>query len=185
VQIKEQHTESKWWQFWSVPRVTNEFEFNVDTGDGEAFVGVDPITEKVDWFEYHPKERKFLLPLWVAYPTYTSVTAGWRQGYGEVYSYKWHSYYRSLSDDEKAKYKQTFPPPDDEERCWQGFYESLLIDLQKTKNHLSNISLAVCHKMRWNTAHAATSYGTTGHCTATAYFLTPLPAAGEFGRYRL
>ena len=34
--------------------------------------------------EYHPTDLKaFLLPLWAAYPSFTSVTMGWRQSYGE------------------------------------------------------------------------------------------------------
>jgi hypothetical protein len=100
------------------------YTFTVDTGDGTVIASVCTSTAKVVRFEYTPNDQKaWLLPLWVAYPTYNSMTSGWRQGYGEPYKYRWHAFYRSLSDEEKCKYRQTYSPPNDKERCWQGFYE--------------------------------------------------------------
>jgi len=72
--------------------------------------------------------------LWAAYPTFNSVTMGWRQSYGEQYKYRWHSFYRGLSEDAKAEYRREYPPPTDEERCWQGFYE-LIADVPATGEH--------------------------------------------------
>lgn len=121
IEIKKCKPPGKWWYLWTDQDA--RFEFEVDTGDGEAFVHVDPHTPEVSLFEYHPQERKFLLPLWAAYPTYTSVTIGWRMGYGENYRYAWHTFYASLSETEKMQYKQKYPPPADEDRCWQDFYK--------------------------------------------------------------
>jgi hypothetical protein len=80
----------------------------------------------VSYFELKPIDpKRFLLPLWAVFPHYTSVTIGWRMGYGEKYKYRWHAWYRSLSDEDRRKYKQRFPAPTDEERCWEGFYEQI------------------------------------------------------------
>ena len=59
-----------------------------------------------------------MLPLWAAYPTYCSVTIGWRMGCGEDYKYRWHAWYDSLSVDRKAQYKERYPAKDD----WDYFY---------------------------------------------------------------
>ncbi len=34
-----------------------------------------------------------MVPLWAAYPSYDSMTIGWRMGSGEVYKYRWHYWY--------------------------------------------------------------------------------------------
>lgn len=80
----------------------------------------------VSYFEVKPTDPKHLLiPLWGVFPRYTAVTIGWRMGYGEEYKYRWHAWYRGLSDEDRQKYKQRFPTPTDEERCWEGFYEQI------------------------------------------------------------
>lgn len=71
-----------------------------------------------------------LLPLWLAFPAYDSVTSGWRQGSGELYKYKWHDWWRTLPDLKKEQYKLKFPEPTDEERGewtggWEGFYDEI------------------------------------------------------------
>ena len=129
VQIKKIKKDRDWWYF-SVAW----YNFEIDTGDGEAFAIIDSQTATVNRFEYYPREKKFLLPLWAAYPTYNSVTSGWRQGYGEEYKYEWHSFYQSMSEDDRAEYKRKFPPPDDEELCWHGFYE-LIADTPADDKH--------------------------------------------------
>lgn len=106
---------------------TGGYSFTVDTGDGRVVVSIDGENGTVNRFEYYPNDPKvFLLPLWAAYPTYTSVTTGWRQSEGEQYKYRWHSFYRGLSNEAQAEYRRKYSPPTDEERCWKGFYE--LID---------------------------------------------------------
>jgi len=75
-------------------------------------------------FEFAPNNNAYnMLPLWAAFPTYNSVTSGWRQGYGEVYKYRWHNWYCQLSDEKRSEYQQRFPPPKDEELYWADFYE--------------------------------------------------------------
>ena len=108
-----------WWYF----RI-RWYEFEVDTGDGTA----DVIASRrgINSFEYKPTNPKtFLLPLWAVQPYFTSVTIGWRMSPGEEYKYRWHAWYRSLSDVERAAYKARFPAPTDEERAWSGFYEEV------------------------------------------------------------
>jgi hypothetical protein len=105
------------------------YEIQIDTGDGEATVIVHPRSGVVQSMEYFPRDKAaFLLPLWAAYPRYTSVTVGWRMGgpgpgSPEGYKYRWHAFYRNLSADLKAQYQRKFPPPGDAERCWSDFYE--------------------------------------------------------------
>jgi len=69
-----------------------------------------------------------MLLLWIAFPRYSSVTSGWRQGFGEPYKYEWHKWWNTLNKTEKQRYKDRFPEPTDEERsemsgCWEGFYD--------------------------------------------------------------
>ncbi len=120
-QVVKTDKEREWW-FFSIRWYT----FTIDTGDGEAIASVYGPTATVNRFEYYPSAPDgFLLPLWVAFPGYTSVTCGWRQGYGESYKYRWHSFYRSLTEAKKAEYRLRFPPPVDKDLCWQGFYENV------------------------------------------------------------
>ena len=119
-----------WWFFY-----VEWYTFKIDTGDGEAVATIYSRAARVNSFEYYPRdERAFLLPLWAAYPRFTSVTVGWRQGSGERYKYRWHAFYRKLSEHAKAEYRRRFQPPDDEERCWHGFYE-LTSDKRATNKH--------------------------------------------------
>ena len=119
-----------WWYF-----SVEWYSFTIDTGDGRADASIHVESGTVNRFEYYPTDPKaFLLPLWAAYPTYHSVTMGWRQSYGEQHKYRWHSFYRGLSEEAKAEYRRKYPPPTDEERCWQGFYE-LIADVPATGEH--------------------------------------------------
>jgi hypothetical protein len=108
-----------WWYFRVRWRA-----FEVDTGDGTADVIVS--RDGVSSFEYNPTDPKtFLLPLWAVQPHFTSVTIFWRMAPGEEYKYRWHAWYRTLSDAERAAYKERFPAPTDNERAWSGFYEDV------------------------------------------------------------
>jgi hypothetical protein len=92
----------------------------------------------VQFFEYTPSDAKtFLVPLWGVFPFYTSVTSGWRQGYGEVYRCRWHAWYRSLTDEERDRYRRRFPAPTDHERCWTGFFEDIAAVPGTGKNPLA------------------------------------------------
>jgi hypothetical protein len=75
-------------------------------------------------FELYPLfSGGYMLPLWLAYPKFNSMTIGWRMGSGEHYKYRWHRWYRGLSGEQRADYKLKYPPPDD--GAWGGFYEDI------------------------------------------------------------
>jgi hypothetical protein len=127
--LKTQKTRT-WWFFG-----VEWYSFIVDAGDGRVEASIRVENGTVNRFEYYPNDpQAFLLPLWAAYPTYNSVTTGWRQSYGEQYKYRWHSFYRGLSNEAKTEYRRKYPPPTDEERCWQGFYEQIA-DVPATGEH--------------------------------------------------
>jgi hypothetical protein len=119
-QIMKSERMLPWWFFFG-----QSYDFTIDTGDGEAVASVVSGLNTVTRFEYHPWDPKaFLLPLWAAFPLNDSVTMSWRMGgYDERYKYRWHYFYRALSNEAKAEYRQKYPPPEDERRCWRGFYE--------------------------------------------------------------
>ena len=104
----------------------DSYTLSFDTEAGPVQASVSRRTRGVHYFELKPTDPKqFLLPLWGVFPHYTSVTTFWRQGYGEHYKYLWHTWYRGLSDEDRRRYKQRFPAPTDERRCWEGFYEQV------------------------------------------------------------
>src|SRR5262249_23678247 len=89
-----------WWYL-----TVREYSLTIDTGGGNALAVIDCPTAAIVRFECFPSDPKeILLPFWAPFPTYSSVSSGWRQGCGEPYKYRWHSFYRSLSAEEKAKY---------------------------------------------------------------------------------
>jgi hypothetical protein len=99
------------------------YRLAVDAGDGVTHATVDARAAAVRSFEHYPEgENGFLPPLWAAFPTYSPLATGGRQGNGEVYNDRWYWFYRNLSDGQRADYRRRFPPPDDD-RGWQGFYE--------------------------------------------------------------
>ena len=52
-----------------------------------------------------------LLPPWIVFPLYDSVTIGWRMGTGEVYMEIFLSFVDSLTDEQKKAYAETYPMP--------------------------------------------------------------------------
>jgi hypothetical protein len=98
----------------------------VDTAEGVATVAMSG-DRTVSGLTFEPSDpATWLLPLWACFPQYTSVTMGWRMGEGEDYKYRWHAWYRSLSDEQRARYRAQFPPPTDPERAWgEGWYEEV------------------------------------------------------------
>ncbi|MGE0708617.1 MAG: hypothetical protein AB7N76_12645 [Planctomycetota bacterium] len=105
--------------------VTTHFLLELETGAGPASVCVDVATRAVVQFVFKPTpgSGQHMLPLWAAFPGYSSVTIGWRMGTGEAYRHAWHAWYGALDNAEQARYRDRFPPPDDEANCWEGFYE--------------------------------------------------------------
>jgi hypothetical protein len=113
---------SSWWPLSAVQR----YNFTVETDSGIVEVPVWCPDQTVSRFEYYPRDPKaWMLPLWAAFPEYTSVSMGWRMAYGEGYKYRWHHWYRGLSPSARDEYKKRFPPPDNEELGWHGFYEDI------------------------------------------------------------
>lgn len=100
------------------------YNFTAHAGNGIVVSGVAWPSYCVRRFEFYPVDGKsFMLPLWVAYPAFNSVTIGWRMGTGEAYKCRWHDWYRRLSEEKKVEYRKQFPPPG--EGAWQGFYEEI------------------------------------------------------------
>jgi hypothetical protein len=107
-----------WWFFGF-----RSYVVEIDTGSGVARVAMSGDF-RVYEADYRPEDgNAYLLPLWAAFPQYTSMTIGWRWCSGEEYKYKWHAWYRGLSVEERVKYRARFPAPTDEERAWEGWYE--------------------------------------------------------------
>jgi len=53
-------------------------------------------------------------PPWWTFPQYSSVSSGWRQGYGEAWiGQAWYPFWRGLSEAERAKYLERWSPPED------------------------------------------------------------------------
>jgi len=112
--------ERSWWLLFAVRCYT----FTALADEGVAVVSVLWPGYRVDRFEFYPLAGKGLMvPLWAAYPFFDAVTIGWRMGSGEDYKYRWHNWYRTLADEQKAAYKRRFPPP--EYGAWPGFYEQI------------------------------------------------------------
>jgi hypothetical protein len=109
-----------WW-----PRYRVDFyTFTILVPDAVVISSVRGESYSIHRFEVYPLFAKgVMLPLWLAYPEFNSVTIGWRMGSGEFYKYRWHYWYRSLSDEQRTEYKKKFPPPNDDDRAWAGFYE--------------------------------------------------------------
>jgi hypothetical protein len=115
------HTQKHLWFF----TIVTGYAVEIDTGDGVAIVCVTDQYD-VDRVHYEPPTTGgWLLPLWVAFPMYSSMTSFWRCCSGEDYKYKWHAWYRGLSEVERSNYKKHFPAPTDPERAWEGWYEEV------------------------------------------------------------
>ncbi|HEX4797101.1 MAG TPA: hypothetical protein VH370_25135 [Humisphaera sp.] len=80
----------------------------------------------INWVSFTPSSPGgLLLPLWAAFPHFTSVTIFWRMCPGEDYMLQWREWYRGLTDAERFKYQERFPTPADPQRAWEGWYEML------------------------------------------------------------
>ena len=52
-----------------------------------------------------------LLPPWIVFPLYDSVTMGWRMGNGEAYMKVFTSYIDALSEEQRKTYAENYPTP--------------------------------------------------------------------------
>ena len=90
--------------------------FRGNPGTFHSFI-LAPANKEVDLF-----------PLWIAFPTFSSVTMGWRQGLGKDYFYNWHTWWDGLSKPRRRDYMVRYPEPLDSEReasagGWKDFYK--------------------------------------------------------------
>ncbi|MCM8531865.1 MAG: hypothetical protein NE330_11940 [Lentisphaeraceae bacterium] len=98
--------------------------FNNDSGKGVVDVAPD---YQIKRFEFHPSSNdKDMLPLWIAYPSYNSVTIGWRMGTGELYREKWTTWFLSLPNGTRQTFIEKYPLPEDKELGWEDFYTNLI-----------------------------------------------------------
>jgi hypothetical protein len=108
---------------WWPPLSGVYFWFLLETGHGPAEVLIDAADRQVSFMEFYPTDADHrMVPLWAAYPTYSSVTIHWRMGNGEDYRYGWNGWYSRLSHEQRAEYQRRFPAPEDD-RGWEGFYD--------------------------------------------------------------
>ena len=66
------------------------------------------------------KDRKMMLPPWLACPKIERYSIGWRMGYGEDYMDRFLGWRNGLSAEEQAEYRALFPEP----VTWKGWWES-------------------------------------------------------------
>jgi len=106
---------------WGIFLRAVKFHFLTNEGVGRMVL---KASGELVFFEHYVTEGSegTMIPLWLAYPGYSSVTSGWRQGEGENYRRCWSSWYEALSDEQKASYQERFEAPDDE-RGWVDFYK--------------------------------------------------------------
>jgi hypothetical protein len=57
-------------------------------------------------------------PVWIQFPQIPWGSIGWRMGFGEVYWYDWHDWFKTLSASDLQSYKAQWPEPE----AWTGFY---------------------------------------------------------------
>jgi hypothetical protein len=111
-----------WWLFFA----THSIILFVVADEGASVVVLERPKWTVVRFEFYPSnQNNHMIPLWAAYPFYSSVTINWRMGSGESYKYSWHAWYRKLSPEKREEYQTQFPPPVDERRSWNDFYAEI------------------------------------------------------------
>lgn len=60
-------------------------------------------------------------PPWAAFPEYERHSMGWRMGPGEDYWHAFHSWIRSLRNQDADAFISRYPEPED----WKGFYDNI------------------------------------------------------------
>ena len=98
------------------------YSIEVEAGDRPASISIWIHDGNIHRFEFIPGDSGTpLLPLWAAFPSFCSVTIGWRMSFGESYRYHWHEWYGRLGQAERVEYQRRFPVPVDEEGGWADF----------------------------------------------------------------
>lgn len=64
------------------------------------------------------KNKRLMPPLWIAYPSISRGSIGWRMGSGEYYRYRFWDWFEKLSESDKQEYISLFPEP----KTWEGIY---------------------------------------------------------------
>ena len=79
-----------------------------------------------DFIDFRPLfASESMIPPWAAYPSYSSVTSGWRQGSGDGYLAHWIKWLRNCHPEERSLYLSRFPAPNDD-RLWHDWYASVV-----------------------------------------------------------
>gem|GEM_PF-6435954 len=131
IQVEESiSVEFEYFGFWILRRATSA-NVTAVADEGTIEANIWPNLSTLHSCILKPNdEAGLLLPLWIAFPRFSSVTSGWRQGTGEPYKYEWHQWWNTLSQSTKQDYRIRFPEPTDEEReewkgGWEGFYDHI------------------------------------------------------------
>ena len=100
--------------------IAHRLSYESDNWSGFAYI--EATSDIPTIFDFRPKRSDLLmLPLWVAYPTYSAATIGWRMGGGEDYRYAWWKWYDQQPATTRAEYQRLFPVPIDE-RSWNLWF---------------------------------------------------------------
>lgn len=59
---------------------------------------------------------------WLAFPSYSRYSLGWRMGPGEDHMGKFKVWFANLNEDQRGEFMHRYPEPAD----WRGFLETLL-----------------------------------------------------------
>lgn len=54
------------------------------------------------------KDKRIMMPLWIAYPEIDRYSIGWRMGYGEDYVYQWGTWFDSLTEEDAKAIRSFF-----------------------------------------------------------------------------
>lgn len=76
------------------------------------------------------KDKRIMMPLWIAYPEIDRYSIGWRMGYGEDYVYQWGTWFDSLTEEDAKAYQKLFPEP----VTWKGYWKDEHEDNYYQKN---------------------------------------------------
>lgn len=65
-------------------------------------------------------EKKYMKPLWLAFPYIERGSIGWRMGFGEGYVDQFSAWFGTLTNEERDTYIKLFPEPIEWEGYWQA-----------------------------------------------------------------
>lgn len=84
-------------------------------------------------------DKKFMPPLWIAYPYIDRYSIGWRMGCGEGYACDFSDWIKKLSDSEMVEYIKMFPEPKRWAGYWDGYSgKGLNLEAVKSKVYTHN-----------------------------------------------